>query len=196
MKKHAGDRKDGGRDRTRRDYMPIIDTRPHDNITKNANESNKVKLTANYFRLGKAPTWNIYKYCVTFEPECMMARLRKFLIDQHRDKLGGYLFDGTQLFLTQQLETSTDSAVVLKSETRDKEKKFDLTIKFTKIVMMSEDESLQILNLILRRTSQNLNLQLVNRNYFDPAAKVKTIFFKYIIIKRNHFFIFFLNFIP
>lgn len=37
---------------------------------------------------------------------------------------------------------------------------------------MTESQSLQILNLILRRAMGGLELQLVGRNFYDPDAKV------------------------
>lgn len=89
---------------------------------------------------------------------------------QHKEKIGGFLFDGTQLFLTRQLDTEKGT-IKLESKTRTDEK-YTLTLKFTTIVQMTEPESLQILNLILRRATAGLKLQLVGRNFYDAASKI------------------------
>lgn len=149
--------------------MQIVNTRPHEG-ERSHKGGERVRLQANYFRLLKAPKWNIYKYHVTFEPEIAMARLRNAMIMQHKDKIGGFLFDGTQLFLTRELETDKGT-VELTSKTRE-DTTYILKLKFTKVVQMDEQESLQILNLILRRATAGLKLQLVGRNFYDPHSKV------------------------
>lgn len=149
--------------------MQIIRTRPHDG-ERSFKGGERVRLQANYFRLLKTPAWNIYKYHVSFEPEIAMVRLRNAMIMQHKEKIGGFLFDGTQLFLTRELDTER-GILMLNSETRTQEK-YTLKLQFTKVVQMDEPESLQILNLILRRATSGLKLQLVGRNFFDAAAKV------------------------
>lgn len=137
-----------------------------------------MQLQANFFRLLKKPTWNIYKYDVKFDPECMMVRLRNALIMQHKEAIGGFLFDGTQLFLTRKLDTDDNGTIKFKSKTRTEEE-YTLTMKFTRIVQMTENESLQILNLILRRATQGMELQLVGRNFYDAASKVSVIIWVY-----------------
>lgn len=147
----------------------IIHTRPHDG-QRSFTGGERVKLQANYFRLLRQPTWNIYKYHVTFEPECMMARLRNALIMQHKSTIGGFLFDGTQIFVTRSLEG--DKGIVTLTSKTHKDEVYTLKLHFTKVVQMDEQESLQILNLILRRATQGLKLNLVGRNYYDANSKV------------------------
>lgn len=150
-------------------FNEIVKTRPHDG-ERSFKGGERIKLQANYFRLLKTPKWNIYKYDVKFEPECMMNRLRNALVMQHKDKIGGFLFDGVQLFLTRELETD-QGVLQLESKTRSDET-YTLTLKFTTVVAMDQPESLQILNLILRRATAGLKLELVGRNFYDPEAKV------------------------
>lgn len=101
---------------------------------------------------------------------------------QHKERIGGFLFDGTQLFLTRELETDRGK-LTLDSKTRTDEA-YKLTLKFTKVVQMHEQESLQILNLILRRATQGMKLQLVGRNYYDAQSKVCYTLFDTHQIKR------------
>ncbi|XP_055323225.1 protein aubergine-like [Sitodiplosis mosellana] len=157
-----------GDDRAR-GFQQIIVTRPHDG-PRSFKEGDRLRLQANYFRLVKTPKWQIYKYHVNFEPECVMSRLRNALIMQHKENIGGFLFDGTQLFVTKDL--GGDRGIVNLSSTTRTGETYTLTLQFTKIVQMDEPESLQILNLILRRATQALELQLVGRNYYDAASKI------------------------
>lgn len=89
---------------------------------------------------------------------------------QHKNEIGGFLFDGTQLFVTRELEHD-NGVLQLQSKTRTDEA-YTLTLRYTTTVAMDQPESLQILNLILKRATTGLKLQLVGRNYYDAAAKV------------------------
>lgn len=151
----------------------IIHTKPHDGATSYKG-GDRVIIETNYFklrsRLSATTEWTIYKYHVTFEPECVVRRVQAFLVGHHRSEIGGFLFDGSQLFTTRQLH-GEDETVQFTTETRDKQV-YTIRMKFTKIVLMSEQESLQVLNLILRRNMKGLNLSLVGRNFYDAKAMV------------------------
>lgn len=156
----------------------IVRTRPNDITTTShqpRSEDEKVTIETNYFKLkSTSPTiqWTIYKYHVTFDPECAARNIKSFLIGQHRAEIGGYLFDGSQLFATRKLhENDENIRIQFQTKTRD-ETMYTITLRFTKIVSMIEQESLQVLNLILRRNMNGLNLTLVGRNFYDPQAKV------------------------
>lgn len=125
-------------------------------------------MTANYFRVRSSPNWQIHKYHVSFEPDILLIRARKALVGQHVQVFGGYLFDGTQLFVTRRLHQGDDD-FTLTSRSRD-EQDYQLTLKFTKIVPMTESESLQVLNLIVRRAMEQLHLEPVGRSLYDPHA--------------------------
>jgi aubergine-like protein len=47
-----------------------------------------------------------------------------------------------------------------------------ITIKYVQEISMTDGQSMQILNLILRKAMEGLNLQLVGRNFFDAASKI------------------------
>ncbi|XP_055301772.1 protein piwi-like [Sitodiplosis mosellana] len=176
-KRHAPENRRGGPDR-RRDLTVLIRTRPHENPTSHnpsalGPRAESVKLEANYFALKSRTAcnqWKIYKYHVTFDPECMMKRMQIFLVAQHKKDIGGFLFDGAQLFTTRNLHGENKS-VKFVSETRD-QTVYTVGMTFTKIVMMSEQESLQVLNLIQRRNMIGLHLERVGRNYYDPQNMV------------------------
>lgn len=165
----------------RQDLALLIKTKPHNNATSHDPNAFSlpnvtfVTLETNYFALESQMTrnqWTIYKYHVTFEPECVVKSLQMFLLSQHKGTIGGYLFDGTQLFTTRNLH-GDDKIVEFTSITRE-ETEYRLKILFTRVVLMSDQESQQVLNLIQRRNMRGLHLQLVGRNYYDPLKAVRS----------------------
>lgn len=102
----------------------------------------------------------------------MARRVQAFLVGQHRREIGGFLFDGAQLFTVRKLHEDATGLVEYQTVTRD-ETTYTIRVQFTKIVLMSEQESLQVLNLILRRNMKGLSLALVGRNFYDPKAMVR-----------------------
>lgn len=153
----------------------------------------KITCETNYFRLTKQFDWNIYHYRVDFMPEVLDARTRRRLIATQRAMLGGYLFDGTQLFITRTLESETVTRVIPIEENNGQEN-YTITFRLTRMVAMSESQSLQILNLILRRAMDGLHLETVGRNKFDPDAAVSAILFWSIfhLINKSHIFVCFI----
>lgn len=128
--------------RLRRERNDLLVTRPSTASTKKGTSGTPVTLQANYYRFQKLPQWQIYRYHVEFKPEVLSEKLRKSLVFSLKEMIGGYLFDGTQLFLTRQLEAD----VVQKTVTgRIDNVAYTLIIKFTGQVSMSESTSLQIL---------------------------------------------------
>lgn len=146
----------------------ILKTKPTMTGTKCGESGDQITLFANYFRLKKSTNWMIYQYRVDFEPEAVLDRLRKGLIYQQKQYFGGYVFDGSVLFSTRKLP---DEVTTLTVKARD-DTVYNITVKFTNIVSQSETQSIQIMNLILRKAMDTLKLQLVGRNFFDPDAKV------------------------
>lgn len=127
--------------RLRREKQEIYRTRPVDTATKEGTTGQPITLQANYFRFKRLPDWQIYRYRVDFEPEILSEKVRKELIWLQKEMLGGYLFDGTQLFLTRKLESDT----VQNSITDRTNTTYVVSIKFTGEVSMTESTSLQIL---------------------------------------------------
>lgn len=159
----------------------IIRTRPQQLSTKKGISGNPVHLETNYFRLLKKPTWSLYQYHVDFSPEIEVNIVKKGLLRGHRDLLGGNIFDGSTLFLTNRLQSDI---VELSSQNRNGDP-IKITIKFTGLVSMNESSSVQILNIIMRKALEGLKLQLVGRNFFDAIAKV-WFFHKGIILFINN----------
>lgn len=158
---------------TRARGFDVLSTNPHANADPRriVGEGGKdVKLLANYFEIKKRGSPTFYKHHVEFDPEVLAPRYRAFLLAQHRERLGGYLFVGNDIFLVEPLSTDSQP-VVFESKNRDNET-FKLTIKQTKTVKMTEPEHFQVLNLILHRAMNTLDLQQIKRGHFDPKGKV------------------------
>lgn len=117
-------------------------TKPSTVDSKLGTTGDQIKLQANYFRLKQRPNWQIYRYHVEFKPEVHNERLRNALIFSQKEMIGGYLFDGTQLFLTRKLESDRVEKTV---KGRIDNEEYMLVIKFTGLVSMSESQSIQVL---------------------------------------------------
>lgn len=159
----------GGRNRGIED---IVETRPAALNSKRGEGGKPINLIANYFRVNRAPAWNLYTYHVEFRPELELRGTKQRLIREQRELFNGYLFDGTRIFTTTRLEMPTGS-LEISSRTREDQEVL-MVIKFTGELSMRDAGSLQVLNLIVRRAMQGLDLQLVGRNYYDAAASVCT----------------------
>ncbi|KAJ6632990.1 Protein piwi, partial [Pseudolycoriella hygida] len=156
-------------DRRRIDRYEIVRTRG-DVVDKKGKAGTVIKLKANYFKLEKCPEYEMLAYRVDFDPECEDAPTRKYLMYTQRDLLGAYLYDTANKFYTTHKLQSEEFTV----QTKDRKlNNYELRIKQTEILQMDTRESLQVLNLILRRAMEGLQLQLVGRNLFDALGKIQ-----------------------
>lgn len=167
----------GGRGGMRggRSLNEIIITKPSNLVTKQGKTGNPVSLQTNYFCVTKTPKWNVYQYRVDFLPDIDLSRVRRGVFSEHKAHFKGYIFDGTVLFTTAALP---DKQTEFVSKTREGEP-VKIIVKFVGVVQITDMQYLQILNLILRRAMEGLNLQLVGRNFFDAVAKIKVDFREY-----------------
>lgn len=84
--------------------------------------------------------------------------------------ISGYLYDGASiLFITARLP---QDQMTFDCETREG-KNYKLTLKNTKqTIDRSDPRVLLVLNIMLRRAMEGLNLKLIQRNLFDPENAV------------------------
>lgn len=155
--------------REKRDRYEILTTKPNDAPQKQGSSGELIHLKANYFELRQRPNYEMVMYRVDFDPECELPPKRKYLMYTQRELFGAYLYDTrNSVYLTHRLPQD-----LLTVDTMDRENNpYKMTIKFGTIVSMDTRESLQVLNLILRRSMEGLNLQLIGRNLFDPQGLV------------------------
>ncbi|XP_011202861.2 protein piwi [Bactrocera dorsalis] len=164
----GGDSADAGDNASKRERYEIVHTRPSDIQTKMGSGGAPVTLQTNYYRLLTKPTWRIFQYHVDFSPPIELRRVRGGMLSEHRATLGGYLYDGTKLFTSCKL-SEEKTVIRAKSKFGDS---YTIVIKYVGVISMTEWQSLQILNLILRRAMEGLKLQLVGRNFYDALAKI------------------------
>lgn len=175
--------------RGRRYIGEIINTRPEIvGNTKQGSSGTTITLGTNYFRLVRKPEWSIHQYRVDFSPEIEAVVIRKALFRAHMKVFNGFLFDGTMLFSS----TKLDSEITQFCSARNDGSAVAITVKYVKEVLMTEMESLKVLNIILRRAMEGLNLQLVGRNFFDAIAKVSFSLYHHVVGGTfNNFFKYF-----
>lgn len=154
----------------------ILNTKPQA-ATKQGNHRNRVSLQTNYYRLPLMPQHDFVQYRVDFKPELESTVLKKGLIKSQKEKLGGYLFDGTCLYVTRRLHTNP---MVLMTKTRNDEL-IEINIKEVSVVSKTSHIAIQLMNLVIKQAMEGLQLQLVNRNFFDAKAKVS---FNLLFIKK------------
>lgn len=98
--------------------------------------------------------------------------VRKAWIREHSERLGrNYLFDGTLLFTTNRLTVGREP-LKLTSIRKTDNTEVPIEIKLVQKLKYPHPVYLQIFNVLVRRCLDNLKLQLIRRNYFDPHAKV------------------------
>ncbi|XP_068150422.1 LOW QUALITY PROTEIN: protein aubergine-like [Drosophila tropicalis] len=169
----SGDGDARGSVRGRRVISQVVHSRPQGLVTKTGLSGRRITAQTNYFKLLTTPNWTIYQYRVDFVPDVDNTRLRRGLLSEHRDLLGGYIFDGTVLFCSTAFKPVPNSLYVLELLTTSRTgEKFEVKIKQVGTVESGDAQQFQVLNLILRRAMEGLNLQLVSRNFFDPKAKI------------------------
>lgn len=64
-----------------------------------------LKLRANFFPVTTShQNWSLHNYRVDFEPDEERTFVKKTLIRAHQERLGAYIFDGSNLYTSTPLE--------------------------------------------------------------------------------------------
>lgn len=157
--------------------MNIKRTKPPHISSKRGTTGVPVNLASNYFRLPHVTEWQIYQHHVEFRPELENMRFKRLLLYQNKNILGGYLFDGASLYITRSLGQQP-----IEIDTVDQDgSAIKIIIRFVSLVSSLEARYIQVLNIIMKHAIRGLNLQLVSRDYFDPAAAVCIFFILFIV---------------
>ena len=69
-----------------------------------------VKLQSNYFPLASVTDWVVFMYRVDYAPDIDHIGVKKALLRVHKDKFGGYAFDGSVLFCMQRFATDVSTS--------------------------------------------------------------------------------------
>lgn len=134
----------------------------------------KMRFMANYFQINTVPDWVLHQYRVDISPEEDHTSTRRYLLRTHKDKLGGYLFDGTVLYTAERLVTPQNPQMTLTATSDQREGVvFTITIRHVGQVDYGDYAYIQVYNLLLRSCINALDLQLVGRDYYDAKAKIE-----------------------
>lgn len=153
----------------------IVLTRPPAMNCKTGQEGRNISLCANYFRTIRTPKWSIYTYRVDFSPETVDRKMRQNLIRTQMEVFGTYLFDGTRVFSTTHLNIPHEQLELI-TRINPEDEPTVIYVKYTGELSMTDVQSLQVLNLIVRRAMQCLKLERVGADYYDSRAAVSTLF--------------------
>ena len=94
--------------------------------------------------------------------------MRKTLVKLGEKELKGeYLFDGTMLFATRKLD-----GTVLNVKDPSSGKIFQISIREVGEVQPQDFAYIQLLNILVRKMMEKMQLAQVDRHYFDPKAAV------------------------
>lgn len=160
-----------GQGKKREEFFNQAVTRPNDFDKRGkVNDADKIiELVANFFVVNKTKNFNVTCYRLDFKPEVELRKVRGGLIFQHKATLGVFHYDGdNQIYLFQALN---EDPKILQSTSRENQV-YTLKFRKTREIVYTDATFLQVLNLVMRNTMRGLKLQLVGRNYYDPAAMV------------------------
>uniref|UniRef100_A0A182LZC8 Uncharacterized protein n=1 Tax=Anopheles culicifacies TaxID=139723 RepID=A0A182LZC8_9DIPT len=152
-------------------YIPeVVVTRKPNAPSKQGTSGTKLVLKTNYFRLTRNDQNTcVFQYRVDFEPLVEDTRIMQALIRTQAILLGPYIFDGTMLFLYNKLRSEMVDLQVKDPRT---DALYKMTIRHVGTVDMASEMALMVLNLMHRQAMGSLKLLAINRNFFDPEAKI------------------------
>nr|UJZ92587.1 piwi-like protein Siwi [Scaphoideus titanus] len=151
-------------------FVPTPKTRPETLLSKKGTSGQPVMIQGNYFSLVSTPDWCLYQYRVDFAPAIDNIFERKKLLRVQQNNIGGeYIFDGTVMYTSRRIRPD-EIKVYSQRETDDTQ--IEVTIRLVGDLMVGDQHYLQFFNILTRKCLKLLNLQLIQRDYYDPAAKV------------------------
>ncbi|XP_053677649.1 protein aubergine-like [Anopheles nili] len=165
----GGDAPGRGAMRGTRFIPDLVVTRVPNAPTKQGVSGDKVVAKTNYFRLTRKEDSAVFQYRIDFEPLVEDQRVMHTLLRTQGPLFGPYIFEGTMLFLYNKLR---NDEVELQVKDPRTELLYKLKIRHVGTVDMTSDKAFMILNLMHRQAMGSLKLLLINRNFYDPQAKV------------------------
>ncbi|XP_033215662.1 piwi-like protein Siwi [Belonocnema kinseyi] len=143
-------------------------TKPAQCATKKGTYGTKIELQSNYFQM-ITKNWCLYQYRVDFSPEEDRTFVRKGLLRIHHETIGAYIFDGTVLFTSSRLPEGMELFSMRQSD----QEKIRISLRMVGELQKGDHHYIQFFNIVMRKCLDNLKLQLVGRNFYDPANKIQ-----------------------
>ncbi|XP_068681290.1 piwi-like protein 1 [Montipora foliosa] len=155
--------------RRSRDIPDDIATKPEHIVDKKGGTGGKIALVTNHFKLKTKPSFGVYQYNVSFNPEQESKRVRVALLKSQTDVIQRvHAFDGMMLYLPIRLP-ETHTVLNLTKKNGDP---VQMTIMFTNDVPRESPSMMQLLNIIFRRILKNIGMQQVGRNYYHVKRPI------------------------
>lgn len=146
----------------------ILTTRPPTAKIKVGNKGAPFNAYTNAFKIQKRPNWNLVQHRVDFKPEEDNTRIKRGLLRQLDSALNcEYIFDGTMMFSTKRLDGQTFT-----TQDPTTNVKFQITIREVAEVQPTDFSYVQLLNILVRKVMEKLEMAQVGRDFFDPKAAV------------------------
>lgn len=157
-----------GAHRGRRDDL-VVATRPKHMTDKTGMTGMATKLVANYFRLESLPQMCVNQYHVDFLPLVESSRIRRALINDHREQFGRcFVFDGMSDLKTPKRMPQTITELFSKRRTDGAA--ITIKIKWVQELAPTNPDLLRLFNTQMRRNLEHLDFVQINRHFFDKSA--------------------------
>lgn len=159
-----------GRTREGRIIQELLTTKPKHVESKKGKDGQQIQVLTNHFRLNFNHGFEVRHYRVDFDPVTDDLRIRRQCLAHLSPQLRAFIYDGANiLYMTYKMPQTETSFV---SQARDGTQ-YRVIIKDTvTTIKFTEAMELMVLNTMLRRAMDGLNLQLVQRNLYDPRAPI------------------------
>lgn len=147
----------------------VITRQPGESVAKQGRTGKEIVLQTNYFKVMRHEDERLFLYRVDFTPPIETRKGQNSIMYTLKPQIGGYLFDGTQLFTRNKL---CDEEIEYTTKCRTTNDDYTVKLRRVGVVEGTNEAAFQVYNLMNRRAMGGLKLQLIGRNYFDPDAKV------------------------
>uniref|UniRef100_A0A0A9YSH4 Protein piwi n=1 Tax=Lygus hesperus TaxID=30085 RepID=A0A0A9YSH4_LYGHE len=136
---------------------------------KQGTKGDRVNLQANYFQFMEKANMVLIQYRVDFNPDIEATFVRKAILSRFKEDLGKYIFDGTVMYSMTRLKEGYE---VTTKNTRD-DSLMRIIIKQTTDLHPGDPHYVMFMNQIMRTCLAKMNLQLVNRDYYDANLRIE-----------------------
>ena len=160
----------GVRDRSDR---LVLKTRPDHVTTKQGSSGTEIDLLTNYFKIQSRSDSRLLKYHAEFSLESIqdITSVKKALLYGLTESghLPNFIADGMHIYLTEKLDVDPK---VLETKTRKGETVI-IKLRLVEELRPTDQHFISFYNIILRKMLENLKLELVGRNYYNPGDKIE-----------------------
>lgn len=182
----------GGARKNRDEFSDVLTTKTS-GVSKTASIKDtgatfdqEIMLTTNYYKVDQRDKVSMFMYHVDFKPPMENRKARWSLMNKLNNALGLNVYDGaSSVYLMIKLpQTENNFSVELRDGTP-----FIVRLRQSREIHYTDGMFFTILNLVLRRCFDALELNLVGRNFYDAKAAIDVPSLKLQIWPGKFFFI-------